>query len=105
MIMCECALTVMPHSNPVIAMAVDHHCSYTVAGGARNCFQTEPETSMDDYKMIRDLSKWVGGSLSSDVLYSLYVDKDDNQLKASAVIGNGKILQVNSTVVYLTHHS
>ena len=71
MIMCACALTVMTHSHPVIAMAVDYHCSYTVSGGVRNRFQTEPETSMDDYKMIRDLSKWAGGSLSSEVLYSL----------------------------------
>ena len=90
MIMCACALTVMTHSHHVIAMTVDRHCSYTVAGGARNCFQTEPETSMDDYKMIRDLSKWVGGSLSSDVLHSLYADEDGNQLKAMDVIGNEK---------------
>ena len=88
MIMCACALTVMTHSHPVIDMAVDHHCSYTVAGGAKTRFQTEPETSMDNYKMICDLSKWAGGSLPSDVLYSLYADEDGNQLKAMDVIGN-----------------
>ena len=73
-------------------IAVDHHCSHTADGGVRQHFQIEPETTMEDYKMIRELSKWVGGTLSSEVFYSLYLGKDGRQLKASGVVGNSKCL-------------
>ena len=72
------------------AIAVDHHCSYTANGGVRHRFQREPEMTMEDYAMIRDLSKWAGGVLSSDIIYSLYIDEDGRQLKASDAVGNLK---------------
>ena len=64
------------HAEHETAIALDHHFNFTSMEGVRIEFRTEPETTMEDYKMIRDLHKWTSGTLSSDLLYSFYLDKN-----------------------------
>ena len=69
------------------AIAINTFSSFVSNGGVKNKCTMNPVQSKGDVGIVRDLSTWVGGTMSSDILYFICLDEQNRILDAKDVIG------------------
>ena len=70
------------------AIAIDTYASFASDGGVKKKCTMKPVYHDDDLGIIRDLSKWVGGPLSSDIVYFICLGHNNEVLHTKNVIGD-----------------